>query len=143
MYGVTTTYSNGRTSYKEFETDDLEELNAKFLELDKIYGFENLKVVMELDFSVGVDIFKSVNVPTVTVPVEDTSAVTDNSTDVKDETKDETKDDEKSDSTDDTNDNNVDNTNTEKEGSGTATESGSDGVTDTSESEVAGTEGDA
>jgi hypothetical protein len=128
MYGVTTTYSNGRTSYKEFETDDLEELNAKFLELDKIYGFENLKVVMELDFSVGVDIFKSVNVPTVTIPVEDTSAVTDNSTDVKDETK----DDEKSDSTDDTNDKNVDNTNTEKESNGTA-----------AESEVAGTEGDA
>jgi hypothetical protein len=72
-YGTSTTYSNGRTSFKEFETEDLAELKAEFMKLDKVYGFENLKVVMELDFSVDVDIFKSIEVPTVTttVPIEE------------------------------------------------------------------------
>jgi hypothetical protein len=71
-YGTSTTYSNGRTSFKEFETEDLAELKAEFMKLDKVYGFENLKVVMELDFSMNVDIFKSIEVPTVTTtPIEE------------------------------------------------------------------------
>jgi hypothetical protein len=82
-YGTSTTYSNGRTSFKEFETEDLAELKAEFMKLDKVYGFENLKVVMELDFSVDVDIFKSIEVPTVTTApseeIEDTKPVEDES----------------------------------------------------------------
>jgi hypothetical protein len=86
VYGTSTTYSSGRTSFKEFETDDLVELKTEFMKLDKTYGFENLKVVMELDFSVDVDIFKEIKVPTVTttVPVEDGSGDAEKTEDKKD-----------------------------------------------------------
>jgi hypothetical protein len=86
VYGTSTSYSNGRSVFTEFETEDLAELKTEFMKLDKIYGFENLKVVMELDFSVDVDIFKSVEVSTVTttIPVEDGSDDAEKTEDKKD-----------------------------------------------------------
>lgn len=44
------------TAFKEFETDDLEVLSAEVVALDKIYGFENIKVIKEIDVTYGVEI---------------------------------------------------------------------------------------
>jgi hypothetical protein len=87
-YGTSTTYSNGRTSFKEFETDDLDVLKQTFIQLDRQYGHENLKVVTELDFSIDVDIFQLEQAPIVNVPTEDTTKISDdngNNTNVNDD----------------------------------------------------------
>ena len=55
MHGSTTT-STTATSFKEFETDDVETLKAEVLALDAIYGSENIKVVKEIDINYSVDV---------------------------------------------------------------------------------------
>ena len=55
MHGSTTT-STTSTSFKEFETDDVETLKAEVLALDAIYGSENIKVVKEIDINYSVDV---------------------------------------------------------------------------------------
>ena len=58
MHGSTTT-STTATSFKEFETDDVETLKAEVLALDAIYGSENIKVVKEIDINYSVDVVDS------------------------------------------------------------------------------------
>lgn len=48
--------STTATAFKEFETDDLEVLSAEVVALDKVYGFENIKVIKEIDVTYGVEI---------------------------------------------------------------------------------------
>ena len=55
MHGSTTT-STTATSFKEFETDDVETLKAEVLALDAIYGSENIKVVKEIDINYSIDV---------------------------------------------------------------------------------------
>ena len=55
MHGSTTT-STTSTSFKEFETDNIETLKAEVLALDAIYGSENIKVVKEIDINYSVDV---------------------------------------------------------------------------------------
>ena len=55
MHGSTTT-STTATSFKEFETDDVETLKAEVLAIDAIYGSENIKVVKEIDINYSVDV---------------------------------------------------------------------------------------
>ena len=58
MHGSTTT-STTSTSFKEFETDDIETLKAEVLAIDAIYGSENIKVVKEIDINYSVDVADS------------------------------------------------------------------------------------
>lgn len=58
MHGSTTT-STTATSFKEFETDDIETLKAEVLAIDAIYGSENIKVVKEIDINYSVDVADS------------------------------------------------------------------------------------
>ena len=39
---------------EEYSTMDVEELNTKVKELDRIYGHENIKTVVDVDYSVNV-----------------------------------------------------------------------------------------
>ena len=55
MHGSTTT-STTSTSFKEFETDNIETLKAEVLAIDAIYGSENIKVVKEIDINYSVDV---------------------------------------------------------------------------------------
>ena len=55
MHGSTTT-STTSTSFKEFETDDVETLKTEVLAIDAIYGSENIKVVKEIDINYSVDV---------------------------------------------------------------------------------------
>ena len=55
MHGSTTT-STTATSFKEFETEDLEVLKEEVLAIDAIYGSENIKVVKEIDINYSVDV---------------------------------------------------------------------------------------
>jgi hypothetical protein len=89
VYGNTTQYSNGRTSFTEYESDDLAEVKTEFLKLDKIYGYENLKVIAELDFSIDVDIFENDKLPTAPSSKEEETGKEDSS-DSTNETKNET-----------------------------------------------------
>lgn len=52
----TMTTSSTTTAFKEFETDDLEVLTTEVVELDKVYGHENIKVIKEIDVTYGVEI---------------------------------------------------------------------------------------
>ena len=58
MHGSTTT-STTSTSFKEFETDNIETLKAEVLAIDAIYGSENIKVVKEIDINYSVDVADS------------------------------------------------------------------------------------
>ena len=55
MHGSTTT-STASTSFKEFETDNIQTLKAEVLAIDAIYGSENIKVVKEIDINYSVDV---------------------------------------------------------------------------------------
>ena len=55
MHGSVTT-STTTTSFKEFETDDIETLKAEVLAIDAIHGSENIKVVKEIDINYSVDV---------------------------------------------------------------------------------------
>ena len=58
MHGSTTT-STTSTSFKEFETDNIETLKAEVLAIDAIYGSANIKVVKEIDINYSVDVADS------------------------------------------------------------------------------------
>ena len=57
VYGTVTTTSTGETSFKEFETDDIEVLKEELLKLDKEKGNSQIKVVDDktISFSVNVN----------------------------------------------------------------------------------------
>ena len=70
MHGSTTT-STTATLFKEFETDDIETLKTELLEIDAIYGSENIKVVKEIDINYSVDVADP------DIATEDTGVTTD------------------------------------------------------------------
>lgn len=53
VYG-TFTYSGRSMLFTPYETEDLEELKAKVLELDREYGFDNLMIVKDVGFEMSV-----------------------------------------------------------------------------------------
>lgn len=58
MHGSTTT-STTATSFKEFETDDIETLKAEILSLDLVFGHENIRVIKDIETNYVVDIADS------------------------------------------------------------------------------------
>lgn len=54
-YGITTissnTYSKRKAEFKEFETDDINVLKRTFLELNTLYGCENIRIVTDIEYS--------------------------------------------------------------------------------------------
>ena len=58
MHGSTTT-STTSTSFKEFETDDIETLKAELLSLDSLYGHENIRVIKDIEINYIVDVVDS------------------------------------------------------------------------------------
>ena len=58
MHGSTTT-STTATSFKEFETDDIETLKAELLSLDSVYGHENIRLIKDIETNYVVDVVDS------------------------------------------------------------------------------------
>lgn len=57
QYGTTTTssVSGGKSTFTEFETDDLEVLKAEILKLDQQFGHENIKIYRDVTANFSVD----------------------------------------------------------------------------------------
>lgn len=57
VYGSSTTSTTGSTTSTEFETNDIEVLKEELIKLDKIVGFENIRVIEDktVKFSVDID----------------------------------------------------------------------------------------
>ena len=62
QYGTTTTssVSGGKSTFTEFETDDLEVLKAEILKLDQIYGFSRIMVIKDVTFDINVEIVEDI-----------------------------------------------------------------------------------
>ena len=58
MHGSTTT-STTSTSFKEFETDNIETLKAELLALDLVYGHENIRPIKDIETNYVVDVVDS------------------------------------------------------------------------------------
>jgi len=56
-YGSTTTVDN-TTSFIPYSTEDISELQDKLKELDKIYGYENIRAIAVPDFNVEITILQ-------------------------------------------------------------------------------------
>ena len=57
QYGMSSsTTGSTSTTFKPFETDDLEELENTILALDKVYGHENLMICKVVEASYSVDV---------------------------------------------------------------------------------------
>lgn len=56
IYGTSSTSTTGSTSFKEFETDDVEVLKEEILILDKEVGFDNIRVISDVSYAMNVDI---------------------------------------------------------------------------------------
>ena len=69
-YGTTTT-STTATSFKEFETDDIETLKAELLSLDLVFGHENIRPIKDIETNYVVDVVDSD--VTTDNPTEDTT----------------------------------------------------------------------
>lgn len=55
IYGSTTTTGSAVT-FTEYFTDDVTELQNKIAELDKTIGFENIRVIADVTYNVGVTV---------------------------------------------------------------------------------------
>ena len=55
-YGSTTTSTTGKSSFTEFETDDVTVLKETILKLDKEYGFEKIRIVEDVTVNFSVDV---------------------------------------------------------------------------------------
>ncbi len=55
VYGSTTT-TGSTVTFSEFSTDDVTELQNKIAELDKTIGFENIRVIADVTYNVGVTV---------------------------------------------------------------------------------------
>ena len=55
IYGSTTTTGNTVT-FTEYSTDDVTELQNKIAELDKTIGFENIRVIADVTYNIGVTV---------------------------------------------------------------------------------------
>lgn len=56
LYGNSNTSTIGKTTFIEFETDDIETLKEELLKLDKEYGHENLKIIKEIEVNYTVHV---------------------------------------------------------------------------------------
>lgn len=56
VYGSSTTSTTGSTTSTEFETNDIEVLKEELIKLDKIVGFENIRVIEDKTVTFSVDI---------------------------------------------------------------------------------------
>ncbi len=56
IYGISTTSTSGKTIFTEFETDDIDILEAELLKLDKEFGHKQIKVIKEIDANYSVDV---------------------------------------------------------------------------------------
>ena len=70
MHGSTTT-STTATSFKEFETDNIETLKAELLSLDLVYGHENIRPIKDIETNYVVDVVD--DSVTTDNPTEDTT----------------------------------------------------------------------
>ena len=80
MHGSVTT-STTATSFKEFETDDVETLKAELLALDLVYGHENIRAIKDIETSYVVDVVDD------SVTTEDTTEDNQSTGDTTDENK--------------------------------------------------------
>lgn len=55
VYGSTTTTGNTVT-FSEYSTEDVTELQNRIAELDKTIGFENIRVIADVTYNVGVTV---------------------------------------------------------------------------------------
>lgn len=55
IYGSTTATGSTAT-FTEYSTDDVAELQNKIAELDKTIGFENIRVIADVTYNVGVTV---------------------------------------------------------------------------------------
>ena len=56
VYGSSTTSTTGSTTSTEFETDNIEVLKEELIKLDKIVGFENIRVIEDKTVTFSVDV---------------------------------------------------------------------------------------
>lgn len=57
VYGTTTT-TGSTVTFTEFTTEDVNELQNTIAELDKTIGFENIRVVADVSYTIGVTVDK-------------------------------------------------------------------------------------
>lgn len=57
VYG-TTSVTGSTVTFTEFETEDVNELQDKIAELDKEIGFENIRVISDVSYTIGVTVDK-------------------------------------------------------------------------------------
>ena len=55
VYGTTTT-TGSTVTFTEFSTEDVNELQNTIAELDKTIGFENIRVIADVTYNVGVTV---------------------------------------------------------------------------------------
>ena len=55
VYGTTST-TGSTVTFTEYSTDDVTELQNTIAELDKTIGFENIKVIADVTYNVGVTV---------------------------------------------------------------------------------------
>lgn len=55
VYGSTTT-TGSTVTFSEFSTEDVNELQNTITELDKTIGFENIRVIADVTYNVGVTV---------------------------------------------------------------------------------------
>ena len=55
IYGSTTT-TGSTVTFTEYSTDDVTELQNQIAELDKTIGFENIRVIADVTYNVGVTV---------------------------------------------------------------------------------------
>lgn len=55
IYGSTTT-TGSVVTFTEYSTDDVTELQNKIAELDKTIGFENIRIIADVTYNVGITV---------------------------------------------------------------------------------------
>ena len=55
IYGSTTT-TGSTVTFTEYSTEDVTELQNKIAELDKTIGFENIRVIADVTYNVGITV---------------------------------------------------------------------------------------
>lgn len=68
VYGSSTISTTGSTTSTEFETDDVAVLKEELIKLDKIVGYENIRVVEDKTFIFSVDVVTDEVVNDTTTP---------------------------------------------------------------------------
>ena len=60
VYG-TSSVTGSTVTFTEFETEDVNELQDTIAELDKEIGFENIRVISDVSYTIGVTVDKAVD----------------------------------------------------------------------------------